>query len=83
MDTVHPISASLPCEHHSSLLPGPTICFREAWAGGHGETFSAWQLVIDPKNDTDALGSPMAKDKTKNESGENNKIFRTILSVQV
>lgn len=38
---------------------------------------------IEPKNDIDVLGSPMAKDKTANEFGEYNRIFKTILSVQV
>lgn len=41
------------------------------------------QLAIEPRNDTGAFGSPMAKDKTANEFEEDDKIFGIVLCVQV
>lgn len=68
----------------TSLQPaGLTICFGEAWTGGGGEMLSAWQLIVESDNDIGAFGRPMAGEETANEFGEQNEIFRIILSVQV
>lgn len=40
------------------------------------------QLAIEPRNDTAAFGSPVAKDKTANEFEHDDEVFRTVLCVQ-